>query len=233
MIIQNPLPIFYRKTIGSGLFNGTSDYLKILDSEDFNLDTEYTIDFWIYPTSFSGYKGIIGTGTVQGDGGRYEGWTIYTLENGIIRVSNDGAYNDIVTSGDKSLTLNQWNHVALINKSPDYVDLNIYINGFGGNTPDTQKGLIYRTEGIVIGRYRISETGNYFSGNLDELRISKGIARWTEDFTPPTVPYVIDGYTKLLLQFNGINGSQIFIDETGKTITPYSTVQIDTSNYKF
>jgi hypothetical protein len=28
-----------------------------------------------------------------------------------------------------------------------------------------------------------------FNGWLDEFRISKGIARWTSNFTPPTAPY--------------------------------------------
>ena len=31
--------------------------------------------------------------------------------------------------------------------------------------------------------------GYFFNGYLDELRISKGIARWTSDFTPPSSPY--------------------------------------------
>jgi hypothetical protein len=29
----------------------------------------------------------------------------------------------------------------------------------------------------------------YFNGNLDEIRISKGIARWTSNFTPPSAEY--------------------------------------------
>lgn len=29
-------------------------------------------------------------------------------------------------------------------------------------------------------------------GQIDEFRISKGIARWTAPFTPPTAPYTID-----------------------------------------
>jgi hypothetical protein len=29
----------------------------------------------------------------------------------------------------------------------------------------------------------------YLQNNIDEFRISKGIARWTENFTPPTAPF--------------------------------------------
>lgn len=42
-----------------------------------------------------------------------------------------------------------------------------------------------------------------FDGKIDDLRISKGIARWTSNFTPPTAPIATDSYTKLLLPFDG------------------------------
>ena len=34
--------------------------------------------------------------------------------------------------------------------------------------------------------------GQIFNGWIDELRVSKGIARWTSNFTPPTAPYDVD-----------------------------------------
>lgn len=32
---------------------------------------------------------------------------------------------------------------------------------------------------------------NYFEGYMDEIRIDKGTAQWTSNFTPPTEPYTI------------------------------------------
>ena len=43
----------------------------------------------------------------------------------------------------------------------------------------------------------------------------------------------IDSFTKLLLHCDGIDGSTTFTDETGKTVTPNGSVQIDTAQYKF
>jgi hypothetical protein len=45
--------------------------------------------------------------------------------------------------------------------------------------------------------------GQGFNGYIDELRISKGIARWTANFTPPAAPYTeADSYTKLMFHFD-------------------------------
>jgi hypothetical protein len=47
----------------------------------------------------------------------------------------------------------------------------------------------------MTGNLRIAKTTastgveSFFAGWMDELRISKGIARWTANFTPPTEPY--------------------------------------------
>ena len=45
--------------------------------------------------------------------------------------------------------------------------------------------------------YRNFNAGGSLNGWMDECRISKGIARWTANFTPPTEAYSPDGVTFL------------------------------------
>ncbi len=172
----------------SALFNGSTDYLTFVNSANFDFVTgNFTIDFRVYPTSFSGYKGILGTGS----GYPYftEGWTVYTQNDGIVRLSTDGAYTDKVTSANHALTLNQWNHVAIVRKGTGATDLNISINGLFGNAPASGNVTLNSTgAGLVIGRYRLDDNANYFAGNIDEPRISDN-ARWTADFTPSASAY--------------------------------------------
>jgi len=166
-------------------FDGSNSAIYLPDSDDWDLGLgDFTIDFWIYPTSFSSYRGIIGTSPLWG-----HTWTVYTYTNGIVRVTCDGANSDIVTSGDKTLTLNQWNHVAVVRKGTGASDLNIAINGVFGNAPQSGNVTMNSSNsGLVIGDFYLNTGGHVVSGLIDELHLVKGEAIWTENFTAPTSP---------------------------------------------
>ncbi|MBN2844642.1 MAG: hypothetical protein JXQ25_01445, partial [Deltaproteobacteria bacterium] len=42
--------------------------------------------------------------------------------------------------------------------------------------------------GLVTGRFLTNYSWYYLDGYMDEIRITKGTALWTEDFTPPNNP---------------------------------------------
>ena len=172
-------------------FDGTGDYLSLVNSADYdfgNPASAFTIDYWVYPTSFTGYNGHISSS--GNTAGNYS-WQIYTLTNGVVKVDINGIGGaDTITSGNQSLTLNAWNHVALVCKGSGATDVNFYINGVAGDAPGTgNNNWNSWGQGIVIGRIYQNEDDFYFDGWIDELRISKGIARYTTDFTPPTFEY--------------------------------------------
>jgi hypothetical protein len=179
-----------QKVFGSAsiVFDGTGDYLTLINTTDWNFGTSnFTVDFQIYPQSFSNYQGIMGTGY---NAITDEAWTVYTHSDGVIRVSVNGASTDIVTSGNQSITINQWNHVAVVRKGTGSTDLNIYVNGVAGNAPASGNVTLNSSgHGLALGRFRTTHDANYFTGYLDEIRISNGIARWTATFTPPTSAY--------------------------------------------
>ena len=68
-------------------------------------------------------------------------------------------------------------------------NLKCFVNGTQvGSTATSEDNLLQ--DGIAIGMQY--NEASFFHGYIDELRVSKGIARWTSSFTPPTAPYALD-----------------------------------------
>jgi hypothetical protein len=77
-----------------------------------------------------------------------------------------------------------WNHVAIVRNGSTWT---VSINGTSVGTA-TYSGTV----NIPIGPLEIGWAGttdSYFTGYIDDLRITKGIARYTANFTPPTAAF--------------------------------------------
>ncbi|MFC1596308.1 LamG domain-containing protein, partial [Candidatus Margulisiibacteriota bacterium] len=184
---------------GSMYFDGTGDYLGLADSEDWNFGTgTFTIDCWIY---IAGGSYHVLAGHIWGANSQHWG---FGIDNSNKLVFNDGgsAGNEGGTSfrltSSAAIPLSQWVHVAVSRDDSDNISL--FINGVkDANT------TVNDYDFALTGTYRIG-VGNgatyYFQGYMDEFRISKGTARWTTTFTPPSSNYTTDSDTKLLLHFD-------------------------------
>lgn len=173
----------------SGLFDGTGDYLSIPDSTDFDFGTgDFTIDFWIRPATnpaASGYGGLISTDNAAGGS---NGWEVWISNTRIVTFSMSGAGTALLESA--ALTANVWTHIAVVRNGTGASGLTLYING---TAVDTYTGNVTINDGnlgMVLGRiYTTFFAGHTYNGYMDEVRLSKGIARWTTDFTPPAEAY--------------------------------------------
>ena len=164
---------------GSSLyFNGSSKIF--LDAIEFG-NSDFTIDWWEYCT---------------GNGSRFSSsWTMDDRCTGLLLGYDGGtvwaasilSYNWDLISGAVMLssTLSEWVHWAFVRSG---TSLTSYRNGIQFATA-VLNGTIYYDPSIrmAIGGYR-EKAPTLFNGYLDEFRISN-IARWTENFTPPTEPY--------------------------------------------
>lgn len=165
----------------SALFDGTGDYLQLDGSADFAYGTgDFTIDFWMrVPSVTSTANRTVYDGRPASVQGAYP--VIILMTDGTLRYYVSGA-DRIISS---VVTANTWIHVAVVRSSGS---TKMYFNGVQtGSTYTDSTNYITTTGRPYIGTGRNITAG--FSGWLDEFRISKGIARWTTNFTPPTAPY--------------------------------------------
>ena len=175
----------YRYGGASGLFDGTGDYLTAPDSADWDFGTDdFTIEAWV---RFSGlaseWQRIVGEGTgITGVGPLKSGWSFMYKHDETKLVLH--AYNGS-TSFNKEVTwtasLNTWYHLA-VSRSGD--NLKFFVDGTQqGSTIDVSGHSYDREEanGVYIAR-QASGGGpdiTYLNGHIDELRITKGLARYT------------------------------------------------------
>ncbi len=164
-------------------FDGAGDSLALADSTDWDFgDANFTIDGWINLSAATQGASIIAHRTVDG----FNGFSlIVTAENKLQFIADDdnsAAWAINFTSTDV-LPINEWSHFALVRNGADF---EFYINGSASGSTQSDISIYNDKVALTIG----GEENNYFfNGYLDELRISKGIARWTKDFTPPTEAY--------------------------------------------
>ena len=165
----------YKYGTGSVVFDGTGDYLiapsKICDFGTGN----FTVEGWIRVSNTTGAKFIAdsrSTGSDAGFGLLLEDSTGYKL-----RVYRNGGY--LITSSS-TISSNTWYHVAFVRNNSNSF---LYIDGTQvANSSDTNSY-------IQAGSFRIGagwNNGDFFNGYIDDLRITKGYARYTSNFTPPT-----------------------------------------------
>ena len=80
-----------------------------------------------------------------------------------------------------------WTHVAAVRSGST---ITLYINGTADGTVSSAVNIVSHGALQVGRQILVSATDQMWLGYIDELRISKGIARWTSNFTPPSSAYV-------------------------------------------
>ncbi|MFZ2626887.1 MAG: FISUMP domain-containing protein [Candidatus Moraniibacteriota bacterium] len=165
----------------SGYFDGAGDYLQIPYSSNFNFSSgDWSIDYWFNASALSGV--MISKDTY---GSSYD-WGLSIQNSTTIRFSYNGS--GYVDATVPALQTGQWYHLAAVESSGNF---KIFLNGTsywsGVLNPVNPPNL--DTSYFTVGCASWNNPGYFFNGYLDEIRISKDVARWTSNFTPPTQPY--------------------------------------------
>ena len=153
------------------------------------------------------------------------GWSLLLKPSGVLHVNVDGPWND----GSLPVPLNEWTHIAMVRSGNSVTR---YVNGIADPIKLENVGSVGNvSEGLHIGNCGSEYEHREFTGYIDEVRISKAIARYTGNFTPNTGNHEPDSYTKLLLHMDGGLGSTTFTDssDSGHTVTANGGVVQTTS----
>lgn len=179
---------------GSMYFDGSTSNLVVPYSPNYSLGTgNFTIEGWFYFTNLgTDLRGLVALGDgANGTGPVYNAWSLqYRGSEGSNQIAfsrYDGTVYTYETSG-VTLVANTWTHIAACRSGGV---LRIFVNGisyysaantqnFGTiNTNPLRVALQYYGPAAAYGGPR------YWPGYIDDLRITRGFARYTANFTPP------------------------------------------------
>lgn len=224
----------------SAYFDGTGDYLSIARNNDFLpvANENFTIEAWVYLTATPGALPALIAGL--GEYGTDSDWNFQISSS--LRVSF--YINAIVTTFENTtpITLNSWNHVAVSRSGTGSNNLRVFVNGIGQSFTTNSTTVGTGNRNLTIGADQNGDEGN-FTGYIDELRITKGVGRYTSNFTVPTAfgPFPDSSpsdpnysNTSLLLHMDNPYLNP-YIDNSinNLVVTPWGSAQVSNSIYKF
>lgn len=172
---------------GSSLYlDGSSDYIETPFATPFVLGSgDFTIEAFIRPAA-----AVDGSVISQRNSGA-AGWAIEARGTGAVwvRALIGGIWSDTrITTSPGVVALNAWSHLAFVRHGDSWT---IYVNG-NNEGAITSSGVIDNNAApLRLGRSQQSSE-NDFNGHIDEVRVTKGVARYTGNFTPPTAPFPND-----------------------------------------
>jgi len=192
--------------ISSLSLNGSS-YVTVASDTRFAYNNEdFTIEFFWRPTALGTQQVLFDQRSTSNDAAIY----LEMNTSGNIRLFVNNAYQ--ITSS-VACSAGSWNHVAISRSSGI---TRMFVNGTLTPTTYTDANA-YAARPIVIGASRTG--GTFATGYIDEVRVTRGVSRYSTTFTPSLFAFTPDANTMLLMHFDDINGSTAITSSIGSWVS--------------
>lgn len=181
-------------TSGSGSINcaGSNACFYYGGQSGFAMGTgDFTIEMWLNP-NVTAQNEFYDCRAIGGAGGPYQ--TIYANLGRIYYFANSA---DRI-SGTTVLSNNVWYHIAVCRSG---TSTKMFLNGVqeGSTFTDTLNYVVGANRPVIMGNGTGSPGSTVFNGKISNLRVIKGTALYTANFTPPAAPLSPVTNTTLLL----------------------------------
>ena len=171
--------------------NGTGNYLLTPDNSAYDFGTgDLTVELWAnFSVSTSGASYALamqGIGAFNND----SGWSLLRHSSNKLRFifTSDGVgasgFRICDSTNDFLPATGIWYHLAVTRNGNT---LRVFIDGVQSGTFTGTQAIFNSSRQLSIGADESG--GTALSGYIDDLRITKGVARYTANFTPPTAPF--------------------------------------------
>ena len=176
----------------NGVWIDRSDnqYMYTLNNSAIQFGTgDFTIECWFnWHSNNNDWQSIFGKYSASGGAASDNGWWIHVSNSGIL---NGGDRGNGFATGSTVLSLNTWYHVALVRSG---TTVSIYLNGVLEATHTSDDGGGVPRNCDHNGEFHIGHLQNIgrgWDGYISNMRLVKGQALYTSNFTPPTQPLTL------------------------------------------
>jgi hypothetical protein len=169
-------------------FDGNGDYLSIANNPSIDLSSgSWTIECWVYWTGTN-----VNADFINKDGVFAASYPSYAL--GInsstprltIGSGNGTSSVQILASSLGTLPTNTWVHLAGVRSGST---IYLFQNGQLAASATVTATITNGSKALLVGYQPGQPTSVYMNGYIEDLRVTKGIARYTANFTAPTAPF--------------------------------------------
>jgi hypothetical protein len=157
---------------GSIAFDGTGDYLTAYRNFSIAASENFTVEGWFYLTAAqANYRMIVSDGTK------------YFTVNSTGMEIQFGGVSGTVASATYTFAQNVWYHIAVVRNNNVVA---IYVNGIALTMSQASQSAAFLDTSTLLYVSRYTSGTDYpWFGYMDDLRITKGVARYVGNFTPP------------------------------------------------
>lgn len=182
---------------GSALSDGIDDELSFANNVAFNWGSgDWTIDFWFKRGTSGVYEYLFGRS--GSDANNDALWLRFDDNNKLRLAFKSNVPTLYYCTTNTAITDTNFHHSAIVRYGNN---MYMFLDGTQDGTRDmTGITLLDPAIGFAIFGAGVAYGATPFKGNIDEFRISKGIARWTGTFTPSTSAYSLNPDLKKILE---------------------------------
>jgi len=169
---------------GSTNFDGSNDRITIPYSTDFTFDGDFTIEYWIFREGGSVWLDFAASGDYENS------YQFYAAAGNMMFYVNSASATQVGGSGFMDVTSSVWTHHAVTRSG---TTARAFENGILKKTTTLSGTLGNNTNNVFgLGAQNYGGAQAWYDGKLSDLRIYKGVAKYTSDFVvPATSPDIL------------------------------------------
>ena len=212
----------------SNYFDGNGDYLTADSNAAFNFGTgDFTVEAWVYPISngqnFPTFLSSVTGWSAGASGHRFNNVGYASKFWFGLNGSGGVASGDPFMASNNTFAFNTWHHYAITRSGNTF---RMFVNGVLENTQTFSGSYNAGLGGLRSGWSTWDGSQGYFTGSVSNLRLIKGTAVYTANFTPPTQPLTAVVGTSLL-----ICADNRFIDDSPNNFAITRTGDVRVQNF--